>query len=130
MDKDAIIEELKARVVALENAMRVHQHRGNDTTRVDAEDIFGLFGIPRTGVPFGIQRSTDGTRFRLWLFPQDDVILAPENLRTTIYGTVLFTPLNITGLAPGQMGYHDNAGTQQFRGNAGGFFGSFDLTAV
>jgi hypothetical protein len=44
--------------------------------------------------------------------------------------SIQFAGANVTALSEGQMAYHDNAGTQQFRGNAGGFFGSFDLTAV
>lgn len=159
MDKDAIIEELRARVGALENAMRIHQHRGNDSTRVEAEDIFGLFGIPNSGTPMGLQRASTGEGFRLWLFPVDEVILAPENLGTLLRGgfvpygkifgggtdtlgtatyswallyvdTIQFIARNVTSLSAGQMAYHDNAGTQQFRVNAGGFFGSIDLTGV
>jgi hypothetical protein len=44
--------------------------------------------------------------------------------------SIQFRAANVVSLNQGQMAYHDNAGTQQFRGNAGGFFGSFDLTGV
>lgn len=153
-EKDQKITALEARIVALENLMRSHQHQGADSALIDAEDIFGLFGVPDTGVPFGIQRSTDGTRYRLWLFPIDEIFLAPLNGITVVRGllapfastddmgtalapwdtlhiqTVQFKSRNVTSLSAGQMAYHDNAGTQQFRANAGGFFGSIDLTGV
>jgi hypothetical protein len=41
-----------------------------------------------------------------------------------------FVPGEVETLAEGQMAYHDDGVTQQFRANAGGFFGSVDLTGV
>lgn len=157
--RDKQIEDLTARVAILESMMRNHQHRGNEDQLIDAEDIFGLFGVPNSGSPMGIQRADTGNGFRLWLFPVDEVIIAPENLGTLLRGafvpygkifgggtdtlgtstyswallyvdTIQFIARNVTSLSAGQMAYHDNAGTQQFRVNAGGFFGSIDLTGV
>lgn len=47
-----------------------------------------------------------------------------------IVNVIQFVPGEVEELGEGQMAYHDDGVTQQFRMNAGGFFGSVDLTGV
>lgn len=68
----------------------------------------------------------------LWTSAWADTGDAPASIEADelTVNVIQFVPGEVETLGVGQMAYHDDGITQQFRANAGGFFGSIDLTGV